>query len=214
MGTYNNRAAVQELSTVPVDCRAEIIAQFSLPSTLTSNPDCYKRKAWEKFATEQLQLCTENAPANSSRPPLPGGLSPNAVLNTYCIACAAVNHQPARSLSLCVHQPVYTVCIVISASSLYLSVQCERPHLDYTSRGLLQALRGFCLPVFPQKLSPGTLTQGRKSFSSPSTPFFHSVSHFSPENKLLYNFFPPLHFNQASSRRRPMHSAPSLIINL
>lgn len=76
---------------------------------------------------------------------------------------------PSASLeSLSVHLSacVYFRCIVVSAASLYVSLQPERPHLDYTRRGLPRALRGFCLHAFPQKLSPSAQTQGKRAFLS------------------------------------------------
>lgn len=68
--------------------------------------------------------------------------------------------------------------VIVLASSLHLSPQPETPHQEKTPRGgWLWAPRGFCLRVFPQKLSPNRPDTWGKEVFSPFTPFFHSFSH-------------------------------------
>ena len=121
----------------------------------------------------------------------PGGIGPTAALNIHrCTLSASLEPLPVLLLAC-----VYCRCIVVSASSPYLSLQPERPHLDYTRRGLPRALKGFCLLVFPQKLSSSTLAQGQRAFLSLNPILSLSLS-FLSRNKLLYSlFFSPLHFN-------------------
>lgn len=64
--------------------------------------------------------------------------------------------------------------IVASPPSFYSSLQPQRADLNYTGRDLPGALRGFCLPVFLQKLSLSERTRGKRGFLSPL--FFLSLS--------------------------------------
>lgn len=81
----------------------------------------------------------------------------------------SVVRQPLmQARSEIIHMPssscVYCTRIVVSPPSFYSSFQPQRPHLNYTGRDLPQALRGFCLSAFLQKLSPSARTQGKRGF--------------------------------------------------
>lgn len=91
------------------------------------------------------------------------------VLQLWTQARAEIIYTPSTSC-------VYCKRIVASPSFFYSSLQPQRPHLNYTRRDSPRALRGFCLPVFLQKLSLSALTQGKRGFLPPPPPLFLSLS--------------------------------------
>lgn len=118
---------------------------------------CFKTRMKKRNHPERQQITIKSLSLTLS---LLKAHDHSVVLQPLMQARSEIIHMPSTSC-------VYCTRIVASPPSFYSSLQPQRPHLNYTGRDLPQALRGFCLSAFLQKLSPSARTQGKRGFVLP-----------------------------------------------